>query len=110
MNAWVWCGDGFFLFPCFGCWGVNIDKVLKRIVMDGWVGGWIIDHYLFLWNISNSVQERIVTETMCRMAGRVRSSLVSTRYMPCAYIIASRVVPIVNTSVRVNHQEYPAQD
>jgi len=33
MNAW----DGFFLFPCIGFWGVNIDKVLKRIVMDGWV-------------------------------------------------------------------------
>ena len=40
------------------------------------------------------MKERIVTETMYRMAGRVRSSLVSTRYMPRAYIIASRVVPI----------------
>ena len=40
------------------------------------------------------MKERIVKETMHRMAGRVQSSLVSTPYMPHAYIIASRVVPI----------------
>jgi len=52
----------------------------------------VIEYYLFLHNSSNSVKERIVTETMYRMAGCVRSSLVSTPYMPRAYIIASRVV------------------
>jgi len=38
MNAWAGFGDGFLLFPCLGCWGVNLDKVLRRVVMDRWVG------------------------------------------------------------------------
>jgi len=38
MNAWAGSGDDFLLFPCFGCWGVNSDKVFKRVVMDRWVG------------------------------------------------------------------------
>ena len=67
---------------------MNLDKVLKGMVMDGLLS--II--YFFSTHSSNSVKERIVTETTYRMAGRVRSSLVSTRYMPRAYIIASRVV------------------